>query len=94
VFVVVSRNGFLATAHGAVSVAPVYSRGEGLLTEVPVGPESGLKHDSFIRCDEVTGLRRSMLRDYVGSLSDGKLSQLNRALAIALAITAADLADL
>jgi mRNA interferase MazF len=72
----------------------VYSRGEGLITEVAIGPPEGLKHPSVLRCDEVTGLRRTLLRDYVGSLSPEKLREVNRALAIALDIDPDDLEDL
>jgi mRNA interferase MazF len=56
----------------------------GLSTQVSVGSEEGLKHDSAIHCDELLSLPKSVLTDYVGSLSESRLRELNRALAIAL----------
>jgi mRNA interferase MazF len=64
--------------------APVYTHGERLTTQVAVGPNEGLKHPSWIMCDNLTSLRRSDLTDYVGSLSVAKLRELNRALRSAL----------
>jgi mRNA interferase MazF len=43
-----------------------------------------LKHDSAIHCDELVSLLKTALTDYVGSLSQSKLLQLNEALAMAL----------
>ncbi len=84
VFVIVSREALLKTAFSTVICAPVYTHGEGLTTQVAVGPAEGLKHQSWIMCDNLTSLRRSDLTDYVGSLSAAKLSELNRALRSAL----------
>jgi mRNA interferase MazF len=56
----------------------------GLSTQVSVGSEEGLKHDSAIHCDELLSLPKSVLTDYVASLSESRLRDLNRALAIAL----------
>lgn len=84
VFVVVSREALLRTAFSTVICAPVYTHGEGLTTQVAVGSAEGLKHQSWIMCDNLTSLRRADLTDYVGSLSAAKLSELNRALRSAL----------
>lgn len=84
VFVVVSREALLRSAFSTVICAPVYSRGEQLTTQVPVGPAEGLKHPSWIMCDNLISLRRADLTDYVGSLPAPKLAQLNRALRSAL----------
>lgn len=80
VFVVVSREALLRTAFSTVVCAPVYTSGEGLTTQVAVGPEAGLKHQSWIMCDNLTSLRKADLTDYVGSLSPGKIRDLSRAL--------------
>jgi mRNA interferase MazF len=45
-----------------------------------------LKHDSAIFCDELVSLPKSMLTDYIGSLSLSKLEAVNAALRIALAV--------
>lgn len=56
------------------------------MTEVPIGIDEGLKHDSCIRCDELVNLRKYELTNYVGSLSGAKINELNRALLVALDI--------
>jgi len=38
-----------------------------------VGVEEGLKHDSSIHCDELVSLLKSVLMDYIGSLSAEKM---------------------
>ena len=84
VFVVVSRDALLKSAFSTVICAPVYTHGEGLTTQVSVGLAEGLKHRSWIMCDNLTSLRRSDLADYVGSLSLAGIRDLNRALRSAL----------
>jgi mRNA interferase MazF len=49
-----------------------------------VGIDQGLKHQSWIMCDNLVSLRKSELTDYVGSLSSRELTELNRSLALAL----------
>ena len=86
VFVVVSRQVVIDSAFSTVTCAPVYSRWDEISTQVPVGTESGLKHDSAIHCDELVSLPKSMLTDYVGTLSTIQLDELGTALKIALDI--------
>jgi mRNA interferase MazF len=69
-----------------VICAPVYSSHSGLSTQVAVGVDQGLKHDSSIHCDELVSLPKSVLTDFVGTLSPAATGELNRALAIALGI--------
>ncbi|HYO12135.1 MAG TPA: type II toxin-antitoxin system PemK/MazF family toxin [Thermoanaerobaculia bacterium] len=88
VFVIVSRQVLLQSRFSTVICAPVYSVHDGLSTQVPVGTEEGLKHDSSIHCDELISLPKSVLTDYVGVLPPLKLHDLNRALAVALEIGA------
>lgn len=64
--------------------APIYSAIHGLKSQVRIGIEEGLKHDSAIHCDELVSLPKNALTDYVGSLSPAKMAELNHALAIAL----------
>jgi mRNA interferase MazF len=65
-----------------VICAPIYSAYHGLSTQVLVGIEQGLKHDSSIHCDDLVSLPKSVLTDYVGSLLPAKLVELNQALIV------------
>ena len=85
VFVIVSRQAVIDSKFSTVICAPIFSRGQGLSTQVQVGPEEGLKHESWIMCDSLMSLRKAELTNFVGSLSAARLKQLNRALQIALA---------
>jgi mRNA interferase MazF len=84
VFVVVSRQSIVDTRFSTLICAPVFSEGQGLSAQVRIGIEEGLKHDSWIHCDGLTSIRKSDLRNYVGSLSRQKLAELDRALCMAL----------
>jgi mRNA interferase MazF len=84
VFVVVSHQGLIDSNFSTVVCAPVFSRGASLQTQISVGQEEGLKHDSWIMCDNLTSIAKNLLTNYVGSLSPAKLRQLNRSLAFAL----------
>ena len=86
VFVVVSRQTLVDTRYSTVICAPVYTHGHGLHTEVAVGPEEGLKHPSWIACDNLASLPKTQLTAYVGHLSDSKFPLLTRALKRALDI--------
>ena len=67
-----------------VICAPVYTAYSGLSTQVPVGIEDGLKHESAIHCDELVSLPKSMLTNYIGRLSETRRDQLDAALKAAL----------
>ena len=84
VFVVVSRQVLVEARFSTVICAPVYSSSDGLSTQVPVGVDEGLKHDSSIYCDELISIPKSSLTHFVGTLSPQKLHDLNKALAVAL----------
>ena len=83
-FVVVSRRALIESSFSTVVCAPIYSRRDGLATQVEVGIEQGLKHESSVHCDELVSLSKSQLTNFLGSLPFGKLLELDRALAIAL----------
>lgn len=83
-FVIVSRQALIDSRFSTVVCAPAFTSGGGLSTQVAVGTEEGLKHESWIMCDNLVSLRKSDLTQYVGSLSASKLTELNRALRIAL----------
>ncbi len=84
VFVVVSRQALIDTRFSSVICAPVYSRHDGLSTQVRIGIEGGLKRDSSIHCDELVSLPKAMLTHFIGRLDDEKTEELNRALGTAL----------
>jgi mRNA interferase MazF len=90
VFAVVSRQVLINSRHATVTCAPVYTAYSGLSTQVPVGPDEGLKHDCSIHCDELISLPKGVLTDYVGALGSAKMAQLNQALAVALDLTDGD----
>ncbi|MEW5986805.1 MAG: type II toxin-antitoxin system PemK/MazF family toxin [Chloroflexota bacterium] len=86
VFVVVSRPVLIASRFSTVICAPIYSAYTGLVTQVPVGIDEGLKHDSSIHCDELVSLPKVVLTHYVGTLSPPKLQELNQALRVAVGL--------
>ncbi len=86
VFVIVSRQVLIDSKYSTVICAPIYSARHGLSTQVPLGIDEGLKHDSSIHCDELVSIQKSGLKDYVGTLSQTGIKELNIALASALEI--------
>jgi mRNA interferase MazF len=86
IFVVVSRQILIESRFTTVICAPVFTGGHGLSTQVAVGIDEGLKHESWIMCDNLVSLRKSDLTQYIGSLSQKKLNELDRSLRIALDI--------
>lgn len=86
VFVIVSRQVLIESRFSTVIYAPVYSAYHGLSTQVLIGVDEGLKHDSSIHCDELVSLPKSALTHYVGKLPAEKIESLDRALRVALDI--------
>jgi mRNA interferase MazF len=86
VFVVVSRQTVIDSRFATVVCAPVYSRRDGLSTQVDIGAEDGLKHDSSIHCDALASLPKTSLTDFVGALPTDRMQALNEALRVALAL--------
>lgn len=84
VFVIVSRQVVIESRFSTVTCAPVYSAYDGLSTQVPIGVDEGLKHESSIHCDELVSLPKSVLTNFVGTLPPQKIQALNKALSIAL----------
>jgi mRNA interferase MazF len=85
-FVVVSRQVTIDSRFATVVCAPVYSVHDGLASQVPIGIDEGLLHDSSIHCDELISLPKSALTSFVGTLPLAKLHALNKALKVALDI--------
>jgi mRNA interferase MazF len=83
---VVSRQTLIDSRFSTVVCAPVYSRRDGLATQVDVGQEEGLKHDSSIHCDALVSLPKPLLTDYITGLKPARLRFLDQALRVALAL--------
>ena len=66
-----------------VMVAPVTSTIRGAPSEVIVGIEEGLKHDSAVNIDHVQTVEKARLHRYVGALSSEKMKLICRAIGIA-----------
>ena len=86
VFLIVSRQELVDYGFSTLICAPIYSNFLGFPTQVEVGLEEGLKHDSAVFCDDLTSIRKSLLTNYIGTLSDSKMQEVNTALRIALAV--------
>lgn len=93
VFVVVSRQVLVESRFSTVICAPVYSARHGLSTQVPVGPDEGLRHDGSIHCDELVSLPKSLLTNFIGGLAPSQLVELDLALIAALEIDVDTLRD-
>ena len=88
VLVVASRHTLIDSRFSTVICAPVYTRREGLATEVAVGIVEGVKHESSILCDALISVPKSALTDFIGSLPSERMSAFNAALRVALALEA------
>ena len=86
VFVIVSRQILIDSRFSTVICAPVYTTYDGLATQVSIGPDEGIKHESSINCDELVSLPKSALTNFIGILPPEKAEALNQALQIALDI--------
>jgi mRNA interferase MazF len=83
-FVIVSRQVLIDSKFSTVICAPAFTSGQGLSTQIAVGPEEGLKHPSWIMCDNLVSLRKADLTRFVGSLPKARIAELDRALRMAL----------
>ena len=86
VFLIVSRQALISSNFSMVICAPVYSKYNGSPTQVEIGTDDGMKHDSVVYCDELMSIPKSMLTNYIGALSITKMEEVNTALSIVLAI--------
>lgn len=66
-----------------ILVAPITSANHGAPSEVQVGIEEGLKHDSAINLDQVQTVDQKRLHHFVGTVGPGKMAAVCRALLIA-----------
>ena len=86
VFVIVSRQVLIDSRFSTVICAPVYTTHDGLASQVVVGTDEGLKHESSIHCDGLVSLPKSVLTNYIGMLPPDKITTLDYALTVALAL--------
>ena len=70
-----------------VTVAPITSTIRGAPSEVLIGVNEGLKHESAINLDHLQTVDKVRLRQFVGSLSAAKMRRVCTALAIGLGCT-------
>ena len=76
----------LDSKYSTVICAPVYSAYDGLATQVALSVEDGVKHESSIHCDNLVSLQKTVLTNFVATLSVEKIEALNQALMVALDI--------
>lgn len=88
VFVVISRQILIESNFSTVVCAPIYTKYDGLSTQMLVGISEGLKHESSIYCDELVSLPKSMLTNFIGSIPPHRIQELDIALMVALDIAA------
>lgn len=66
-----------------VLVAPITSTAHGAPSEVQVGIDEGLKHDSVVNLDQIQTVDQQQLRHFVGTVGPEKMEAVCRALVIA-----------
>ena len=81
--VVLSRPEVIGLLH-TVMVAPITSTVRGAPSEVLVGVDEGLKHESAVNLDHVQTVEKPRLVGYVGRLGSETMRAVCRALAIAV----------
>ena len=79
---VLSRQETLAAIHTAI-VAPITSTIRGLPSEVVVGIDEGLRHDSAVNLDNIRTVEQWKLRGFIGTLGEEKLREVCQALGVA-----------
>ena|GEM_PF-4267873 len=61
-------------------------RGHGFSTQVSVGIAEGLKHESWILCDNLVRLRKVQMTRFLGTLTRSQREELDRVLKMALSL--------
>ena len=80
---VLSRQDVIGLLH-TVMVAPITSTIYGAPSEVIVGIDEGLKHDSAVNLDHVQTVEQARLAGHIGHLGPAKMRAVCRALAVAV----------
>jgi len=84
--VIVSRT-TAARVRPVVTIAPVTRTIRGIGSELPLGPDDGLRIRCVANCDNLETVSRRRLTKQIGSLDSHKLVQLDAALRYALGIS-------
>ena len=85
-YVLVSRQLLIDSTYATVVCAPIFTNGRGLSTQVAVGQNEGLKHESWVVCDNLRSVAKSDLTQFVGALSWSKIAELDESLRTALSL--------
>jgi mRNA interferase MazF len=83
--VLIGRTGAMRRRERAI-VALTSSVMHGLPTEVAVGPQHGLDHDSVVDCEDLYTAELAVLDRYIGQLDAATLADVDAALRLALAL--------
>jgi mRNA interferase MazF len=79
---VLSRKSALTFLRTAL-VAPITSAAHGAPSEVQVGPDEGLKHESVVTLDHVQTVEQRRLHQFIGTVGPTRMAAVCRALMIA-----------
>jgi mRNA interferase MazF len=71
---------------GEVTVAPITSTIRDIPSEVPLAQADGMPKDCAINCDHLQTVAQSKIGSLIASLAPGKLREVRRAIAFALAL--------
>jgi len=85
-FVIVSRQTLVDSKFPKVVCAPVLTEGQGLASQVSIGIDEGMKHESWIHCDDLRSVRKSELTQWIGSIPARIMRKLDYALSVALGL--------
>ena len=82
-YLVLTRNEALPLL-SAVLVAPITRSVRGIPTEVPLGPDNGLRQECAATLDNAIAIRRAYLTAHLGDLGDGRWSEVCTAMRAAI----------
>jgi mRNA interferase MazF len=85
-FVIVSRQVLIDSKFSTLICAPIFSNGQDLSTQIAIGPDEGVKHPSWISCDNLISVRKADLSHFIAQLPPDKIAELDRALRMALSL--------
>jgi len=87
--VVISRQSVIPLLR-TVMVAPVTSATHGVPSEVRIGIEHGLKHDSAVNLDHVQTVDKARLKTFVGHIDNDRMNEVCQALSAATGCPSVD----
>lgn len=81
-YLVLTRTAAIAVLH-RITVAPCTTTIRGIPTELPLGPEEGLDHDSVAQLDAVMPALKTSLHRRLGTIGPDRHAELCRRVAVA-----------